>query len=246
MNSIKYTTGLMVAAAMLIFAATGYAQDADISTGQELEFNLFQNYYTPQGTSLTTAAMYPAPHPVPYWVGGSMYTYQPFYPHQMMYWHRKNYYNYYGTSDQFYSDCQRCGQGGDALNKTSVIWKGTGYHMGNFPGSSFCVQKLGYGIKAHRYGLRQHSLGPGNCGHGHCGRGHCRRGHCGHGHCGHGHCGHGNCGHGQCHDCTSGQWSPAANNVTGPVAAGYVTPVGFAVPQGEFRRSGCTSGNCNN
>jgi hypothetical protein len=146
-------TCCLVAGAMLAAAGTLQGQDLYGPSGQQLEFQLFQNFYTPQGTSQVTAAMYPAPHPVPYWVGGSLYTYQPFYPHQHLYWHKKNYYNYYGDASQFYSDNQRHGRGGDALNKTTVIWKGNGYHMGNLPFSNYHAQKFVYGIQSRRYGL---------------------------------------------------------------------------------------------
>ncbi len=189
MNFFKYAMTLGVVGAMMITTHPCTAQDSAAASGQELEFNLFQNFYTPQGTSLTTAAMYNAPQPVPYWVGGSHYTYQPFYPHQQLYWHKKNYYNYYATADQFYSDNQRHGQGGDALNKTTVIWKGTGYHFGNFPFSTQGAQKFKYGIHARKYGLNSElGLGGGIGGHGaggHCGHG-CPAGQCGH-------CGTGNC-----------------------------------------------------
>ena len=154
MNLMKNTMTVVVAAAMMMFTADLSAQDlyrADQS--QQLEFNLFQNYQTPQGPSMVTAGLYNAPQPVPYWVGGTQYTYQPFYPHQHLYQHTKNYYNYYGTSDQFYSDNQRFGRGGDALNKTTVVWKGTGYHFGNFPFSSYPAQKLKYAIQSRKYGL---------------------------------------------------------------------------------------------
>ncbi len=160
MNCLKYAMSVIVAGAILGLARPAAAQDLYGPTGQQLDFQLFQNFYTPQGASQTTAAMYPAPHPVPYWVGGSLYTYQPFYPHEHLYTHTKNYYNYYGTADQFYSDNQRHGQGGDALNKTTVIWKGTGYHFGNLPFSSYLAQKAVYGVQSRKYGLNsQRGLG---------------------------------------------------------------------------------------
>lgn len=187
MNFYKYAMSLVVAGAMMIAAVPCTAQQPVGMPGQELEFNLFQNQYTPQGNSLTTAGMYNAPHPVPYWVGGSHYTYQPFYPHQHLYQHRKNYYNYYGTADQFYSDNQKCGAGGDAMNKTTVVWKGTGYHFGNLPFSSHLAQKACYNIYSRKYGLNSARHGGG-----HGLGGHCKGGHCGHG------CQNGNCGNGHC------------------------------------------------
>lgn len=72
--------------------------------------------YTTQGTaSAATAAMYPAPHPVPYNVGATNYTYQPLMPHEMMHVHSRKYYNYYNDSS-FYG-------GGGSLNVTSVKWQ---------------------------------------------------------------------------------------------------------------------------
>jgi hypothetical protein len=176
MNKLKISI-CALGAGMIFFAAqASQAQDLYGPQGQQLEFNLFQNMYTPQGASQTTAGLYPAPHPVPYWVGGSQYTYQPFYPHQHLYWHSKNYYNYNGTSDQYYSDNQRHGQGGDSLNKTTVVWKGTGYHMGNLPFSSYAAQKLIYGVQAHKYGLRspERGMGGGSYQNGGCPAGACR------------------------------------------------------------------------
>lgn len=175
MNSIKISMGVLGAGVIFFAANACQAQDQYSPSGQQLEFNLFQNFHTAQGPSQTTAAMYQAPHPVPYWVGGTHYTYQPFYPHQHLYQHSKNYYNYNGNSDQFYSDNQRFGRGGDSLTKTTVVWKGTGYHMGNFPLSSYPAQKLIYASHARKYGLRSNNgiggstggnssgCGPGGC-----------------------------------------------------------------------------------
>lgn len=185
MNLMKYTMTAVVAGAMMMFSAADLsAQETYLNNQSQhaLDFHLFQNFYTPQGPSAVTAEMYSAPHPVPYHVGGSHYTYQPFYPHEHLYAHRKNYYNYYGTSNQFYSDGLRHGQGGDALNKTTVIWKSTGYHFGNLPFSSYKAQKLKYNLHARKYGLNggDRSFGGGfgrrvghgaNCGGGSCGNG---------------------------------------------------------------------------
>ena len=150
MNFKNCTMTLVVAAAMLVLGNPVAAQDYG---GQELEFSLFQNFYTPDGASAATAAMYPAPHPVPYWVGSSMYTYQPLYPHQHLYHHKKTYYNYYAPSQAFYSDNLKYGRGGDALNKTTVIWKSTGYHFGHLPFSSFAAQRFTYNLASYKYGL---------------------------------------------------------------------------------------------
>ena len=154
MNQMKIITTVLFAGAMMIVAVPAMAQDGyHGNQSQQLEFNLFQNFHTPQGPSLTTAALYNAPRPVPYWVGSSLYTYQPLYPHQHLYQHSKNYYNYYGSSNQFYSDNQRFGKGGDALTRTSVVWKGSGLAFGDFPLSSYPAQKALYFLEAKKYGL---------------------------------------------------------------------------------------------
>ncbi len=160
MNFKNYVTALVVAGTMLVIDNPVAAQDYGSS---QLEFNLFQNFYTPPGASMATAAMYSAPQPVPYWVGSSMYTYQPLYPHQHLYAHKKSYYNYYAPSLGFYSDNLKFGAGGDALNKTTVVWKSTGYHFGNLPLSSFLAQRMKYNFSSYKYGLNgdRGLVGPG-------------------------------------------------------------------------------------
>ena len=84
--------------------------------------NLFSQYYT-QGASQVHAEMYPAPHPVPRHVGSAYYTYQPLMPHEHMYAHSREYYNYYATPASFYCGlCDRSG-GGYGVTKTSVRWQ---------------------------------------------------------------------------------------------------------------------------
>ena len=51
--------------------------------------------YTTQGAGSPSAALYPAPHWSPILGAESYYTYQPLMPHEMMYQHSRNYYNYY-------------------------------------------------------------------------------------------------------------------------------------------------------
>ena len=92
------------------------AESINAQTGQgNLPNPVFSQYTTQGSASSATAAMYPAPHPVPYNVGMTNYTYQPLMPHEMMYVHSRNYYNYYNDSS-FYG-------GGGSLNKTSVRWQ---------------------------------------------------------------------------------------------------------------------------
>lgn len=70
--------------------------------------DLFANYYVPGTCGGVPVAMYQAPQPVPAWVGQTFYTYQPVYPHELLYQHHRHYYRYY---DQ-----------GRGLTRTSVSW----------------------------------------------------------------------------------------------------------------------------
>ena len=67
---------------------------------------LFANQYTQGYANQATAQMYVAPVPTPEWVGHTYYTYQPLYPHEMMYAHTRRYHSYY--------------DGGRGLNSTKV------------------------------------------------------------------------------------------------------------------------------
>jgi hypothetical protein len=57
--------------------------------------DLFYNYYTQGNANRTNAQMYLSPLPIPPNVGHTFYTYQPFYPHHMMYWHKDRFHRYY-------------------------------------------------------------------------------------------------------------------------------------------------------
>jgi len=57
--------------------------------------DLFYNYYTQSPANAANAQMYLAPVPVPPHVGRTFYTYQPFYPHEMLYAHKNRFHNYY-------------------------------------------------------------------------------------------------------------------------------------------------------
>lgn len=57
--------------------------------------DLFYNYYTQGYCNTSNAQMYISPLPVPPNVGHTFYTYQPFYPHHMLYWHKDRYHRYY-------------------------------------------------------------------------------------------------------------------------------------------------------
>ena len=110
-----------------------HVQTAFAQSNGSLTNNLFAQYYT-QGAGTSTAELYPAPHPVPQWVGASSYTYQPLMPHEMMYAHQRNYYNYYGNGS-YYNNCYGCGNGGGGLTKTTVVWQNGCNHLGPLPGS---------------------------------------------------------------------------------------------------------------
>jgi hypothetical protein len=57
--------------------------------------DLFYNYYTNGMANRVNAQMYLSPLPVPPNVGHTFFTYQPFYPEEMLYWHKNKFHNYY-------------------------------------------------------------------------------------------------------------------------------------------------------
>lgn len=57
--------------------------------------DLFYNYYTQGNCNTANAQLYLSPLPIPPNVGHTFYTYQPFYPHHYLYWHKDRYHNYY-------------------------------------------------------------------------------------------------------------------------------------------------------
>ena len=129
--------------------------------------------YTTQGAGSPSAAAYPAPHWSPILGGESYYTYQPLMPHEMMYQHSRNYYNYYDGG--YYG-------GGQGLIKTSVRWQAGTAHMGPLPFSTG-VSGLLYRAKSRRYNIPGgNSVGGGlgsGLGSGIGGQGGCLRGKCG-------------------------------------------------------------------
>jgi hypothetical protein len=151
---------VMVAGALLTSAVQ--AQGAGPGTLSNL---MFQQYYTQGGANLTDAALYPAPHPVPYKVGNVYYTYQPLMPHEMMWQHSRNYYNYYAPASAFYSDpCKGGGFGG--LNKTTVVWGSScTNHMGPLPGSIVPLANLHGRVLSRWYCLDGQGCGTGLHGH---------------------------------------------------------------------------------
>lgn len=148
------TVVIAVAAA----ACVGFLTESTQAQGP-LTNNLFSQYTTQGSSNLTNAGMYPAPHWVPRKVGHTYNTYQPLMPHEMMYTHSRNYYNFYGGADQFYSPKYGHHGGGAALNKTSVVWQSGCHHMGPLPGTMYPFAGLHYKIAAHKYGLRPAKAG---------------------------------------------------------------------------------------
>ncbi|OYP31686.1 hypothetical protein [Rhodopirellula sp. MGV] len=68
--------------------------------------DLFYNFYSQGNCNAANAQMYVSPLPVPQFVGNTYFTYQPFYPHEMMYKHKDRYHNFYDN--------------GRGLNRTKV------------------------------------------------------------------------------------------------------------------------------
>ena len=226
MRKFTCLIALAIVAAGSLMASAVQAQGSGPGT---LSNNMFQQYYTQGGANRTDAALYPAPHPVPYKVGNVYYTYQPLMPHEMMWQHSRNYYNYYAPPSAFYTDpCKGGGFGG--LNKTTVVWGSTcTNHMGPLPGSITHFANLQGRLLNHWY-----CLGGQGCGNGLLGRG-CHGGNCNSGNCygGHGLHGHGLHGHGLLHrhhgDCgTTGQ--------CGGTAGGCPTCTAAAQQAGQYQR----------
>lgn len=70
--------------------------------------DLFRQYGMDNNCGGVSAGLYPAPGPVPAFVGHTYYTYEPLYPHEMLYPHHRTYHRYY--------------DGGRGLTRTSVRW----------------------------------------------------------------------------------------------------------------------------
>jgi len=87
MQLITKLLPIVVVAAAFSFGTSAQAQEY---AGQ-----LFSNQYTQGYANQATAQMYLAPVPVPPWVGHTYYTYQPLYPHEMMYRHNERFHSYY-------------------------------------------------------------------------------------------------------------------------------------------------------
>ena len=133
-------------AAMAMFAALAFvSQTASAQIGRGNLPNYLFSQYTTQGQGSATAGMYPAPHPVPAYVGHSYRTYQPLMPHEMMYQHERNYYNYYNDNSYY--------GGGKSLNVTSVRWQSGHGGYRPLPGANHWLSKLQYGVASRAYCL---------------------------------------------------------------------------------------------
>ena len=70
--------------------------------------DLFYNYFTKGNCNQSNAQMYISPLPVPPNVGHTFFTYQPMYPHHMLYAHKDKFHRYYD-----------CGRG---MNRTKASY----------------------------------------------------------------------------------------------------------------------------
>ncbi len=160
---MKIHSVILSAALIAVGVLAGTSAQAQDGT---LPNYMFSQYYTPPGASAATAALYPAPLPVPANVGHSYYTYQPLMPHEMMYMHSRNYYNYYADSSAFYTNPPQypCGGG---LTKTTVKWMGScgANHMGPLPGSLWPVARMRHAVGSRWYTAPyQRGAAAGSCG----------------------------------------------------------------------------------
>jgi hypothetical protein len=149
---------VVTAIVFAVAVAAGQTSVQAQNSNGNLTNNLFQQYYTPGGASQATAGMYPAPHWVPGHVGGAYYTYQPLQPHEMMYQHSRNYYNFQ-NGPYYQDDCRNgggCGPG--SINVTKVRWQSGVNHMGPLPFTTHPFAKLHYAFASNYY------CAGGNCG----------------------------------------------------------------------------------
>lgn len=119
------------------------SQSASAQVGSGNLPNYLFSQYTTGGQGSITAGMYPAPHPVPAHVGHSYNTYQPLMPHEMMYEHQRNYYNYYNDNSYY--------GGGGSLNVTSVRWQNGSSGVRPLPFSNHYLSRLYYGVAKRAY-----------------------------------------------------------------------------------------------
>lgn len=99
--------------------------------------DVFHNYYPNTMAGVNSANMYPVPYPTPIIAGHTYYTYQPLYPHEYLYEHRRVYYNNYAGPEAFYQDPGRrggaCAAPGSGYNKTTVVWQAGPFAVNPMP-----------------------------------------------------------------------------------------------------------------
>ena len=183
---IRTVLTAVVAVAVLFVVAN------EVQAQGTLDNHLFQQYTT-QGANQTDAGMYPAPHWVPPYVGHSYRTYQPLMPHEMMYEHSRNYYNwshqgafYAPQYGWFRGGGNSCGGYGSHLNKTTVRWQAGCNHMAPLPGNLTPFAGAHYNWAKYWYCVRSGGIGCNRFLGGGCAGGGCLRGKLG--------CSSGNCG----------------------------------------------------
>ena len=134
-----------LAAAFLMACVALASNSAQAQIGQGNYPNHLFAQYTTQGQGGLSAGKYLAPHPVPSHVGHSYRTYEPLMPHEMMYEHQRNYFNYY--NDNSFRG------GGPSLNITSVRWQNGSQGVRPLALSNNYIAKLQYGLAKRAYGL---------------------------------------------------------------------------------------------
>ena len=98
MNVSRMIPLFLAAATMWLATSAGVSRGDELLGLRRSKAGLFQNYYVgPSRVGGNGAAMYPAPHPVPAWVGHTYYTHEALYPHHFMSPHMHVYYRSKGS-----------------------------------------------------------------------------------------------------------------------------------------------------
>lgn len=95
-------------------AAAAYGWEGTRQISRQDPKDLFYNYYVGPEPSGTAAQLYVSPLPVPEHVGHTYGTYQPFYPHEYLYGH-KRYYHTHNTGSGWTRTAVRYNTGGGKL-----------------------------------------------------------------------------------------------------------------------------------
>lgn len=98
-NQLTIAFGFAALGMMLLVSSAsadpGHAWKGKRSVSEQRSNDLFYNSYVGPQPSGTAAQMYVAPLPIPAHVGHTYTTYQPLMPHELMYNHRRSYYNHH-------------------------------------------------------------------------------------------------------------------------------------------------------